>query len=331
MEYLNQLLNPKRTCMWTFAGVVAHSFREHTNTIKSVAVHETTERVFLSASRDNTVKCWDLLMDASRQTYTGHRSAVSCVDFVDRGSLVASCDGSIHIWELERAMRVMQVEHSSSYLTFCGHQDGRVVVGATAASITFTDLRAPLEQCEWILPNNQSGQPKALCIHTVDTNLMAVAQTNGYVTLIDMRSGLLLYNWRAHDAPIIDLKPYGTSLISSSQDRTIAMWDITGCGTAGGSLMSTVSNSGNPRLVTNFKGHREPVISFDVYQDDLFTVSGHKLSIAALRGQGSVVKLERRRLLKSSLKPNHLTTINVLPWHQLAVVGTDDGQVKVVY
>ena len=59
LDALQQRLHPKRNQTWSFSGNVAHTYREHSGAIRSVAVHH-TERLFLSAARDDLVKCWDI-------------------------------------------------------------------------------------------------------------------------------------------------------------------------------------------------------------------------------------------------------------------------------
>jgi WD40 repeat protein len=360
-------LGPNQT--WNFSGQVGHSFKEHSNAIRCVHVHD-NERLFLTGSKDTTVKCWDMLSEgASRQTYTGHRFAVTHAEFVDRGNLVASCDGSVHVWELERGNKLANMEAASVsayasnssrdrespsavFTCFTSHQDGRVVVcGTSLSTVTFTDLRAEQEVvCEWYLPTNAatssssvsqgpasgpggssgtttgaspSTYPRSISLGHLDQNLMVVGQSSGHVTLIDIRSGILLHNWRAHDAPIISLKSVPDApgfLVSASLDKTIALWDISNANTA------------SPSILTHFKGHSDPLISFDIFKGTLYSISGQKIAIAPLFGQPSLVTLEKRKLIKTTaLKlTNQLTSFNVLQSHHLALVGADDGTIKVL-
>jgi len=361
-------LGPQQS--WNFSGQIGHTFKEHSNAIRCVFVHD-NERLFLTGSKDTTVKCWDMLSEgSSRQTYTGHRLAVTHAEFVDRGNLVASCDGSVHVWELERGTKLASMEAavvssyasntsrdrdssspSTSFTTFSSHQDGRVLVcGTSLSTITFTDLRAEQEVvCEWYLPTNNavsisstspgsmsgalstssttstSAQsfPRSISLGHLDQNLIVVGQSSGHITLIDIRSGLLLHNWRAHDAPITSLKSVPECpgyFVSASLDKTMALWDI-----------SNASKS-SPAILTHFKGHSDPHISFDIFKGTLYSVSGQKISIAPLFGQAATIILEKRKLVKTNaLKlTNYLTSFNVLQSQHLALVGADDGTIKVL-
>lgn len=353
---------------WNFAGQTGHIFKEHSSAIRCVSVHD-NERLFLSGSKDTTVKCWDLLSEgSSRQTYQGHRSPVFQTEFVDRGNLVASCDGGVHVWELERGTRLTYLDASSvsssppnsnsaQFTCFTSHQDGRVLIcGTSLSTVTFTDLRAEQDVvCEWYLPtlnpsisgspsssssssnplassgssssaslnaNSSPTYPRALSLGHLDQNLLVVAQSSGHISLIDIRSGLLLHNWRAHDGPITSLRPVPDAsgyLVSASIDKTIALWDIAN------------ANFSSPQGLTYFRGHSDTNIAFDIYRGSLFSVSGQKLAISPLFGQGPSVVLEKRKLLKTNaLKfTNILTSFNILQSHQIALLGADDGSIRV--
>lgn len=175
--------------------------------------------------------------------------------------------------------------------------------------------------------------------------MIAVGQSSGYITFIDTRSGLLLYSWHAHDGAVLDLKPWNDGhnsfLVSCSQDRNVALWNIH-CQVSQSSpwnssispARSTHTNSVLSSVPTQqclYKGHRDTMVCFDTYQDCLFSASGHKVSVSPLATPHPQVKLDRKRLLKPSIKPNYITCMSVLPSSQLLLLGTEDGQIRVVH
>jgi len=221
-------------------------------------------------------------------------------------------------------MKMMQLEHAGSFSCFSPYADGKIIVGGTLANtITLTDLRTPTDQCEWALP---ASAPRAIAFYGANDIFVAVGQQNGSITLIDTRSGLLLYNWRAHDGPVLDVKPIadaqGQFLLTTGQDRNVALWDLAGCG--------FISSAG-PRLATLFKGHRDSPVDFDVYNNDLYSVNGQKFAITPVHHSTSLVSLTRHKLPKATLKSQTFTAMRILPHHQLLLMGLDDGQVKLMY
>lgn len=308
----------QQTLKWSFKGDLIHTYKDQVSGIRSLGVHE-SERVFAVGYKDNSIKCWDILSESARQTYQLHRQIPFSICFIDKTNAVASCDSTIHIWDIEKNRRYRFLEHPASYHCHHDYLDGRSILAGTGIpTVKYIDLRSNNDALDWQLPGFQGGIPKALCPY--GEHLMAVGQSSGHITIIDTRSGLLLYSWKAHESGIIDIKLYPDNpgkLISSSQDKTICLWDV-----------STLADTG-AKMVTQFGGHRDPWISFDVYKDELLSISGNKLSSSSLTQTG-YVKLEKKKLLKTSLKLNQLTTANVLKNHQLLLVGTDDGQLKVI-
>lgn len=305
---------------WSFQGNIIHSYKEHMNGIRSLAVDE-SERWFATGSKDNTVKIWDLLSDSSYCTYMNHKQAVFSLQFLDRNKAIASCDNSIHIWDIETKRRYYLLEHPSNFHSFCCNADEKIIIGGTGQStIIHIDLRTKDDYLEWLLPSNQNSIPKSLCIYDYDQNLLAIGQSSGFITVIDIRTGVLLYNWKAHDGQVLDIKRYSDNpirLVTSGVDKYINVWDVE----------NFTENKKN--IIAQFGGHQDPIIAFDIYKDELFSVSGTKISSAFL-DQVGFVKLHKKKILKTSLKPNQLTTANVLYNQQLLLVGTEDGQVKVI-
>jgi hypothetical protein len=64
---------------------------------------------------------------------------------------------------------------------------------------------------------------------------------------------------------------------------------------------------------------------------DLISAAGHKLSAEPLLREdphGSVLKMETYRLQQNK---SNITSLEVLPYHQLLVAGTEDGFVKLFH
>ncbi len=121
-------------------------------------------------------------------------------------------------------------------------------------------------------------------------------------------------------------------LLSASSDKTVAMWDL---------------RNSPPQLHYVFKGHADPVNAmcligtalFSVFNQcalmaslligtDLIAAAGYKLSLEGLLRDdppGSTIKMETYRLQNNK---SNITTLEVLPYHQLLVAGTEDGSVK---
>ena len=120
----------------------------------------------------------------------------------------------------------------------------------------------------WYLPNSTVAGKIKCCAVSKDGNYLATGSSMGEMCLLDQRTGCLMAVWKAHDGPVLKLKFWNhDTLISSSQDKHICMWNIT--------LLP-------PVLTKKFRGHTDPVESFDIFHNTMISVAGSKIGVASL-------------------------------------------------
>eukprot|EP01126_Amoeba_proteus_P027711 TRINITY_DN27463_c0_g1_i1.p1 TRINITY_DN27463_c0_g1~~TRINITY_DN27463_c0_g1_i1.p1 ORF type:complete len:413 (+),score=60.77 TRINITY_DN27463_c0_g1_i1:131-1240(+) len=260
-----------QTLAFKFQGQRIHTFKEHQSSIKSISVHR-NDRFFVSGSRDGVVKLWhvDDPHSESKATYLGHKHSILDVSFVNSGTHVASCDTEIHVWDCHRVNLMYKIgnDFSENPLTCMSPigEDGKALVfGLLNSRICFNDTRVGSQiVMEWLVPSSQGGHPRAICVDPHE-KVLSIGTSTGYITLIDIRSGLLLHTWRAHNGFISQLKVTNyDDLLSSGSDQVINVWNLQ-----------------KPTLIRTFKGHRDP-INFDVYEQHLVSVSGKLVSLETL-------------------------------------------------
>lgn len=111
------------TYTWKFKAEVTGSLRAHSGAIVSIDAAE-NRGVFVTASRDTTVKVWSLGLASSSihnpLTYTGHQYPVLDARLLSQYSeaplYVASCDHSLHIWDVESGVPILGPSRSTSHL-----------------------------------------------------------------------------------------------------------------------------------------------------------------------------------------------------------------------
>jgi len=168
-----------------------------------------------------------------------------------------------------------------------------------------------------ISPSTTSASPHSILWDSPGGVWLAVGSTAGAISLLDARTGVLFDTWKAHDGQVLKLVPVGKHfLLSSSSDKTIVLWDL---------------RPSPPQAHYTFKGHADPVTSMCLIGTDLITAAGHKLSAEPLLREdppGSVLKMETYRLQNNK---SNINAVEVLPYHQLLVAGTEDGFVKLFH
>jgi len=89
-----------------------------------------------------------------------------------------------------------------------------------------------------------------------------------------------------------------------------------------------------PPCIKTLKGIRDTTLNFDIYEDgdEVYAISGQKIMGMQLdESTESVVHPIPFRIQKNPLKQNQLATLNVLPLHQMVLIGTENGEINICF
>lgn len=89
------------------------------STIRELTV-DPTETRFMTCAKNGTVKIWDLCSHPVRQlaVYKEHSGSVFGAKFLQGRNKAATCDGSIHVWDVERGVTLMKYTNSPEFGSF---------------------------------------------------------------------------------------------------------------------------------------------------------------------------------------------------------------------
>lgn len=200
--------------------------------VKCMAINP-IESLLLTCSRSG-VKIWSLTSFPLVQlsSYNNHNAVPFAADFMRNGLHAATCDGSIHIWDVEtsKAMAYALSTYDRGIFTFmnvvptkygvisgvgaCGDEQ---IMATAGHMITTYDVRSYCAKAmktvaEWSIPQlppqhghfvNSTVEPLQLsCCASYDNYVYAGSVTGG-MWIIDRRMGRVLYSWQALDGPIV--------------------------------------------------------------------------------------------------------------------------------
>eukprot|EP00698_Gefionella_okellyi_P013427 TRINITY_DN3675_c0_g1_i2.p1 TRINITY_DN3675_c0_g1~~TRINITY_DN3675_c0_g1_i2.p1 ORF type:complete len:1155 (+),score=186.25 TRINITY_DN3675_c0_g1_i2:110-3574(+) len=295
---------------WEFQGATLHTMRLHSGGIKMLDVAD-RERLVVSASKDCTVKCWNLDRVACSMTYRGHTEAVVGACFLEHGAAVASCDKSVHIWDSETGRRRLKFR-GTPVLCFAPLSPTVLVTATQENTVRLLDTREGQQRQEWHM-SPTPGYVRAVAVDP-DWRFVAVALSTGHINLFEPRTGLALDLWKAHDGAINKLEAIsGGRVLSASADRTVVLWNV---------------NSSPPTCATTYKGHSDGVSSLAIVGSQVLSAAGSKIGSAPLQGVGVIRMTNMRELKKMPLRGN-ISALAYLPLSHTILAGLDDGQIRI--
>jgi len=311
---LIDIFRPDRA-QWNISGQTIYTFKGHTGAIKCLDVHN-NEQIFVTSSKDNLIKIWNVDNSQCLRTYTGHRGVVTGLEFLDSGNIIASSDGVIQVWDPEKNVRLTQLDTDNTVLVMqCIDKGGTEFFAATEGTLCLMDaMKATVALHEWNLPSLLgNGIVRCIC-SSPKRSWIAIGCSTGLIILLDYRTGYILNQWKAHDSAITKLEALSRNkILSCSADKLIFVWDI---------------SHATPTLEKTFKGHTDAVCGFGFNKKDLISASGHKIAVAPIDDIENVVTITTVRVGHSS--KNHFTTLNILPIHQLLLTGCENGDIKCI-
>ncbi|ERN01930.1 protein GFS12 isoform X1 [Amborella trichopoda] len=375
-DFANRAGNLKDELPWKIKASVLHSVRAHAGTLRALAVDGDECTVYsggVGTGFKGIVRKWELPEIDSISGYFGHEEIVNGICILSASQRVASCDGTIHIWNSQNSKLIkvfseLELSTVSSHSSFsstvskvntehgtginaaplsggilsnafngtlytCMHyleSDDMLVAGTGCGSLRFIDVaqdrKLHLWKCE-AFESSFASIVSSICYCGSDkwqagtssssSSWIAAGFSSGHCRLLDIRSGNLVALWRAHDGFITKLAaPEDHLLVSSSLDRKICIWDLR-------------RNWSAPLRV--IRGHSDGISGFSIWGQDMISVSGNKIGISSLSKSSDEQQIFPQKLYaadRSTKNMSALSSICVLPFSRLFLVGSEDGHLK---
>uniref|UniRef100_UPI0016896B77 WD40 repeat domain-containing protein n=2 Tax=unclassified Calothrix TaxID=2619626 RepID=UPI0016896B77 len=223
----------------------------HRETVESISFSPDSKTV-ASASRDKTVKLWDLNTGREIQTLKGHTQVVNSVSFSPDGKTVASAsnDTTVKLWDVNSGREIQTFNGHTNFVNSVSfNPDGKTVASASwDNTVKLWDVNSGREI------QTLSGHTQVVnsVSFSPDGKTVASASWDNTVKLWDVNSGREIQTLNGHTNTVesISFSPDGKTLASASKDNTVILWDV---------------NSG--RKIQTLKGHTNFVNSVSFSPD----------------------------------------------------------------
>ncbi|TQD83516.1 hypothetical protein C1H46_030897 [Malus baccata] len=293
---------------WKIRASVIYSVRAHPGALRYLAVCPDECTVFtagIGAGFKGTVQKWELARINCVSGYYGHEEVVNDICVLSSSGRVASCDGTIHVWS-SRTGKLISVYSEPS------------VDSAHVASPPSSSSRANLDQVNMLSSNAQSSGILTgafdgslyTCMHQTELGEKLVVGTgNGSLRFIDVVRGQKLHLWRG-DSMESGYPSLISSICSCGSDK------MQPDGASSPSWIAAGLSSGHCRLFDARSGN---VISSWKAHDGYVTKDGQQ-----------AVTCQKLYMADHGARNfSVLSSISILPFSRLFLVGTEDGYLRI--
>lgn len=215
----------------------------HQNDINCITT-PTSSGVFATASRDKTVKVWNLTSDSTLAELRGHTLNVTSIDTNPGCNLLVSGskDNTVRLWDVDRAEELFCGDIKLNIVHFVRFMSSMncVAQGGEDLAVRLWDVRTKGTYSDLHLSKTIEGMDYyPVCCETIPENpYMLLTGHNGmndcgsYVAQWDVRTGKRVALYKGHGATVSSVRMvaanvYGNgSFFTSSDDGTFGVWNL---------------------------------------------------------------------------------------------------------
>lgn len=230
----------------------------HSNFVNSVAFSP-NGKTLASASKDKTIKLWDISSGLEIRTIDGHLSEVRSVAFCPYSTALASGshDTTVKLWDLRNGRKLITFKNHSIWVRCVAFTpDGKILAsGSEDKTIKLWDTSTGYEIIT--LKGHLNG---LYCLaFNPDGKILASGSGDNTIKLWDVITRKEISTLKAHSGMVrsVAFSPNGKILASGSWDNTIKLWNVS-----------------SKQEIASFKGHSKQVFSVAFSPDGKILASG---------------------------------------------------------
>ena len=282
------------------------------------------ENSFLSASKDKTVKLWSIRNFGDglgrthpRWTYTQHKKSVFSVLFVNSLRVVASCDSTVHLWDPFVGAVVRHYDATKiapvSVLASIPAPSATLIAATTENhnALKLLDCRQSnaFSSELRLTPSSGAGLIRCVCV-SPDGTWVACGFSSGMLCVVDLRTGMIIGMWKAHEGEIYKVETFNSStIVTASFDQSIQVWDVVA-----------------KKRVSYLRGHLEPAHCLCFFKSAVISATtANRIGVHSNVTPEATFTVSK---LHTDVFKGVLTTMSVLSLNRMLLFGADNGSIK---
>ena len=191
----------------------------HSETVRRIEFIDSKKAI--SASRDMTLKIWDLESGTCRTTFSGHKGTVMCLALGGEVAVSGSYDRTCKVWSL-REERLLETLSGHTGEVYAVSIDGvRIVSGSFDQDVRVWDLASGA--CTAVL----RGHTSLVSQIVIQDNELITGGADGRMGVWDLESSELKYAMlAAHDYSVTSIWVQDGHIISGGSDGLVKLWEL---------------------------------------------------------------------------------------------------------
>jgi WD40 repeat protein len=230
------LKGPNRLRVWNvLTGHQLHDWIAHDAKITSLSL-STDGKILVSASQDQTVRCWDPMRGEPLLGPLTHKGPVSHMATAPNGNLIATAfgfpgsPGNVLVWDAHSGKTVAgPLLHENEIMSLEFSPDSKSLVVASGTARAPADARIwNLEAQKLAVPRLKHAAPVNWATFSADGLKVATASQDQSARVWNVITGSSISPPIKHAGPVqrVIFSPDGKHIATASDDKTVRLWDI---------------------------------------------------------------------------------------------------------
>jgi F-box and WD-40 domain protein 1/11 len=178
-----------------------HQFRGHGHSILGISFVK--DNWIITASRDHTIRIWDIETKSEVKQLLGHRGSVNSIEIIDQDRIAsASGDATIKIWNIHTGLCTSTIDAKQLGLATIRFNGQHLFSGGLNGKIKAWDI--------------ETGE----CVNTLTGHISMIRS----IDCIQVREIYSIINY-IYFLLLISCAIFKGKIVSGSYDRTLKVWD----------------------------------------------------------------------------------------------------------